>query len=65
MGDPTKTFEVVVTVANGQRESRTVHAGSVSFTMTGDLIFEDETRNFQEVYAKGHWLSVHIVQESN
>lgn len=65
MGDMTKQFQVTVTDPNGQRETVYVHAGSVGFSVSGDLIFEDETREFQECFAKGHWLNVQLVKESN
>lgn len=60
MGDKTKTYRVITT---GSVIS--VHAGSLSFTVSGDLVFEDESRNFQECFAKGHWLHVSEIKEAN
>jgi hypothetical protein len=60
MGDQTKKY--VVGFADGARE---ILAGSLSFTVSGDLVFEDEARNFQESYAKGYWISVREIRESH
>lgn len=60
MGDITKTYEIMTPSG-----LEIVHAGSISFTVSGDLVFEDETRNFQESYAKGYWLSVREQKEAN
>jgi hypothetical protein len=56
-----KAYEV--TVSSGSKS--TIHAGNISFTVSGDLVFEDEARDFQESYAKGYWKHVREIKESN
>lgn len=65
MGDKTKQFKVTLRFYSGAQEEITVLAGSLSFTVSGDLVFEDENRNFQEAYAKGYWFHVREVKESH
>lgn len=65
MGENTKQYRVTVRFHNGHQEEITVLAGSLSFTVSGDLVFEDETRNFQEAYAKGYWFHVREIKESH
>lgn len=65
MGDQTKKYEVTLRHHNGAQDVVTVLAGSLSFTVSGDLVFEDEGRNFQEAYAKGYWFHVREIKESH
>jgi len=68
MGDRIKTYEVTVVDSldpNKLSMKIDIHAGSLSFTVSGDLVFEDENRNFQESYAKGAWLHVREIREAN
>jgi hypothetical protein len=59
--DDTKTYKV--TTATGSLVI--VGAGNISFTVSGDLVFENEARNFQETFAQGYWKHVSEIKESN
>jgi len=65
MGDQTKKYKIVLRYHDGVQSEITVLAGSLSFTVSGDLVFEDESRNFQEAYAKSYWFHVREIKESH
>lgn len=60
MGDQVKKFTV-----HTEKGVETVYASSCSFTVSGDLVFEDENRDFLKTYARGYWREVTEVKESN
>ena len=57
------TKQYVVTNMAGQRI--TVIAGSIGFTPSGDLLFEDELGKFQQSFANGSWKHVEMTDEPN
>jgi len=59
--DTIKKYEVVL--SSGAVEI--VFAGSVSFTVSGDALFETENRDFQVVYARTHWNRITQITASN
>jgi hypothetical protein len=60
MGDQLKKYSV-----RTDQGTENVYAGSVSFTVSGDAVFETENRTFQVVYARGHWKEIEEVKEAN
>ena len=60
MGDQLTKYAVLT-----DQGTEYVYAGSVSFTVSGDAVFETANRTFQVVYARGHWKEISVVEEAN
>ena len=65
MGDKEKTYRVTTRTPEGNEVVDTIIAGNCSFTVSGDLVFEDSNREFLKTYARGFWLEVEEVKEGN